>query len=311
VYGAFGSGTFGGLPANSPDPRFASVSSFTNNAISNYNGISAQYKHIDHSGLTTDIAYTYSHALDDISNGGNSQLPYNAGSLSFQVTPGLPSTLMYSSSDYDIRHNFVMDLVYAEPHRFGNRIVNAVAAGWTVGAKAYWRSGEPFSVFNTNAGTALSTATGGSVVLAQVLNNNFSHSCTSYHDPCFQNFGVFNGTGPNAGPTLPGGSTLIQPVQLTFGNIPRNSFRGPHFADVDTTLFKDVYKKESLAFQIGAQAYNTFNHVNFAQPNNNASNLSTLGQISGDINAPTSPYGSSQQPTVSGRVLVVQGRLVF
>jgi hypothetical protein len=311
VYGAFGSGTFGGLPANSPDPRFASVSSFTNNAISNYNGISAQYKHIDHSGLTTDIAYTYSHALDDISNGGNSQLPYNAGSLSFQVTPGLPSTLMYSSSDYDIRHNFVMDLVYAEPHRFGNRIVNAVAAGWTVGAKAYWRSGEPFSVFNTNAGTALSTATGGSVVLAQVLNNNFSHSCTSYHDPCFQNFGVFNGTGPTAGPTLPGGSTLIQPVQLTFGNIPRNSFRGPHFADVDTTLFKDVYKKESLAFQIGAQAYNTFNHVNFAQPNNNASNLSTLGQISGDINAPTSPYGSSQQPTVSGRVLVVQGRLVF
>ena len=80
-----------------------------------------------------------------------------------------------------------------------------------------------------------------------------------------------------------------------------------------TTLFrsKDVYKKESLAFQIGAQAYNTFNHVNFAQPNNNASNPSTLGQISGDINAPTSPYGSSQQSTVSGRVLVVQGRLVF
>jgi hypothetical protein len=312
IYGAYGNGTFGGLPANSPDPRFAQVSSFTNNAISNYNGVSVQYKHIDHSGLTTDIAYTYSHALDDISNGGNSQLPYNVGSLNFQVTPGLPSTLMYSSSDYDIRHNFVMDLVYAEPHRFGNRIVNAVAAGWTVGAKAYWRSGEPFSVLNTNAGAALAASgTGGSVVLAQVLSNNFSHSCTSYHNPCFQDFGVFNGTGPTGGPTLPGGSTLIQPVQLIFGNVPRNSFRGPHFANVDTTLFKDVFKRESVAFQVGAQAYNVFNHVNFAQPNNNASNLSTLGQISGDINAPTSPYGSSQQPTVSGRVLVVQGRLVF
>ena len=88
IYSAYGNGTFGGLPANSPDPRFASVQSFTNDAISNYNGISGQYKHIDHSGLTTDIAYTYSHALDDISDGGNSQLPYNAGSLSFQVTPG-------------------------------------------------------------------------------------------------------------------------------------------------------------------------------------------------------------------------------
>jgi Carboxypeptidase regulatory-like domain len=319
IYGAYGNGTFGDLPASSPDPRFLQVSSFANDAISNYNGVSVQYKHIDHSGLTTDIAYTYSHALDDISNGGNSQLPYNGGSLNFQVTPGLPSALMYSNSDYDIRNNFVMDLVYAEPHRFGNRIVNAVGAGWTVGAKAYWRSGEPFSVFNTNAGSALgASSTGGSVVLAQVLNNNFSHSCTSYHNPCFQNFGVFNGTGLTATqttvvpsyPTTQSGS-LIQPVQTTFGNVPRNSFRGPHFADVDTTLFKDVYKRESVAFQVGAQAYNVLNHVNFAQPNNNASALNTLGQISGDINAPTSPYGSSQQPTVSGRVLVVQGRLVF
>jgi hypothetical protein len=80
---------------------------------------------------------------------------------------------------------------------------------------------------------------------------------------------------------------------------------------VDATLFKDLFKRETFSFQIGAQAYNLFNHVNFAQPNNNASSLATLGQISGDINAPTSPYGSSQQPTVSGRVVVVQGRLVF
>jgi hypothetical protein len=288
--------SFEGLPATSPDPRFGQVSSFSNDAISNYSGVSVQYKHIDHSGLTTDIAYTYSHALDDISNGGNSQLPYSNGSLRFQLTPGLPSALMYGSSDYDIRHNFVMDLVYAEPHRFSNRIVNVVAAGWTVGSKAYWRSGEPFSVTNGSAGAALAASgTGGSVVLGQVLNNNFSHSCTSFHNPCFQQPGIFNGDA----------------TQNVFGNYARNSFTGPHFSDVDMTLFKDVYKKESLAFQVGAQSYNTFNHVNFAQPNNNASNVSTLGQISGDINAPTSPYGSSQQSTVSGRVLVVQGRLVF
>lgn len=66
-----------------------------------------------------------------------------------------------------------------------------------------------------------------------------------------------------------------------------------------------------MVFQIGAQAYNTLNHVNFGQPANNASNLTTLGHISTDINAPTSPYGSSQESTVSGRVVVVQGRFVF
>jgi hypothetical protein len=125
--------------------------------------------------------------------------------------------------------------------------------------------------------------------------------------------GNYDATGTLIGvnPAYPDGADFTQPVQSNFGNVPRNSFRGPHFADVDTTLFKDVYKRESVAFQVGAQAYNVLNHVNFAQPNNDASSLTTLGQISGDINAPTSPYGSSQQPTVSGRVLVVQGRLVF
>jgi hypothetical protein len=100
-------------------------------------------------------------------------------------------------------------------------------------------------------------------------------------------------------------------TQSNFGNVARNSIYGPHYADVDMALYKDVYKWESVAFQIGAQSYNTFNHVNFGQPANNASNLDNLGHISTDVNAPTSPYGSSQEPTVSGRVVVVQGRFVF
>jgi hypothetical protein len=324
-YGSYGTGTFGGLPTASPDPRFASVQTFTNNGISNYSGASVQYKHIDRRGLTADVSYTYSHSLDDISNGGvggSGALPYNGSvSLSFQETPGLPSKLMYSNSDYDIRHNFVTDLVYVEPYHADNKLVNSVAAGWTLGAKTYWRSGEPFSVLNTNAGSALaSSGSGGAIVLAQVLTNGFNHHCTSYSHPCFQTAGTFNGTGLTvnasgsvvpAYPALPGGGTLVQPVQTNFGNVPRNAFYGPHYADVDLNLYKNVYKRESVTFQVGAQAYNTLNHVNFAQPANNASDLSTLGHISSDINAPTSPYGSSQEPTVSGRVVVVQGRLVF
>jgi hypothetical protein len=305
-YGSFGDGTFGGLPKLSPDPRFAKVTSFTNNALSNYQGLSVEYKHIDRRGLTADFSFTYSHALDDISNGGNLQLPYNGNvSLVSQLTPNLPSTLMYASSDYDIRHNFVMDLVYVEPFRFGNKLMQYGAGGWTVGAKAYWRSGEPFSVLNLDAQGALgANATGGSKVLAQVLNNDFNHHCTSYSDPCFQTPGIFNGAGPqDAGPGVN--------VQTNFGNVSRNAFYGPHYADVDTNLYKNIYKREALTFQVGAQAYNLLNHVNFGQPANNASNLSALGRISRDINAPTSPYGSTQGSTVAGRVLVVQGRLVF
>jgi hypothetical protein len=306
-YGSYGDGTFDDLPIDSPDPRFGSVTSFTNNAISNYQGASVQYKHIDRRGLTTDIAYTYSHSLDDISNGGNSQLPYNGNvSIPFQITTGLPSRLMYSNSDYDIRHNFVLDLVYIQPQHFSNQLLNSVAAGWTIAGKTFWRSGEPFSVLNADAEAGLANGTGPNPtnVLAQVLSNNFSHHCTSFSSPCFQTPGIFNGAGPqDAGPGVT--------VQTNFGNVPRNAFYGPHYADVDANLYKNVFKRESVTFQVGAQAYNLLNHVNFGQPANNASNLTTLGHISSDISAPTSPYGSSQQGTVSGRVLVVQGRLVF
>ena len=93
--------------------------------------------------------------------------------------------------------------------------------------------------------------------------------------------------------------------------MPRNAFYGPHYADVDLSLYKDIIRFSTAQFQIGAQAYNVLNHVNFAQPGNNASDPGTLGVISADISAPTSPYGSFQGSVVSGRILVVQGRLTF
>jgi hypothetical protein len=138
--------------------------------------------------------------------------------------------------------------------------------------------------------------------LLGVLSNGFSHHCTSFSQPCFQTPGIFNGAGPgDAGA-----------VQMNFGNVPRNAFYGPHYSDVDINLYKDVFKRESVIFQVGAQGYNVLNHVNFGLPGNNASSLNTLGIISTDIGPPTSPYGSSQQASiVSGRILVVQGRLVF
>jgi len=73
--------------------------------------------------------------------------------------------------------------------------VQFTAAGWTVAGKAYWRSGLPFSVLNNNAENALSNGTGNGTVLADVLDNHFNHSCTSFSNPCFQTPGIFNGTG--------------------------------------------------------------------------------------------------------------------
>jgi hypothetical protein len=309
---------FANLPLAPADPRFTTVRDIPEDGISNYNGASIEYKHIDRRGITADLSYTWSHALDDISNGG-AGLGTNAGSVLSQVSPTSPSYLMYSNADYDIRNNLTADVTYAEPNRFANRYVQMVAAGWTVAGKAYWRSGEPFSVFNVNAENAINNGTGNGnyganpVVLADVLNNNFNHNCDSFSQHCFQTPGIFNGQGLGYNSTF----TAIVPVgpgpapQTNFGNIPRNAFRGPHYSDIDLSAYKNIVQMSAIQFQIGAQAYNVMNHPNFGQPGNNASQAGSLGVISSDISAPTSPYGSFQGSAVSGRVLVVQGRLTF
>ena len=46
----------------------------------------------------------------------------------------------------------------------------------------------------------------------------------------------------------------------------RNQFRGPHFFDVDMALYKNFRIKEKVNFAVGLQAFNAFNHPNFANP---------------------------------------------
>lgn len=286
---ASGYTSFGGLPQASPDPRFGEMSIFVPGVVSNYNGVSLVYKHVGHGGITANLSYTWSHSLDDTSNLGTN----TSYGLSSEITPNSPSKLMYSNSAYDARNNFVMDLTYIEPNHFTKKWTQLAAGGWTIAAKAYWRSGSPFSVINTNASNALNNGTGNNYVLAEQLNNNFSHLCKSFSKPCFQTPGIFNGSAS----------------QDDFGNVPQNSYYGPHYADVDLGVFKNLVQESKVQFQVGAQAYNAFNHVNFGLPQNNASNPATLGVFNYDIAPPTGPYGSFNGG--QSRVLVVQGRLTF
>lgn len=293
--------SFEDVPVNPPDPAFGQMGIINDNAISNYDGVYLLYKHIDRRGLTTNISYTYSHAFDDVSNGGQDEV-FNGNGLPFQIVPNHTSLLMYSNADYDTRYNFLADVTYVEPYHFQNKFRQHVAGGWTIAAKAYWRSGLPFSVFNNNAANDLYNGTGNYYVLADVLDNQFNHSCNSFSHSCFQGH-FFNGSGVS----IP--DHYNDPPQTNFGNVPRNSFYGPHYADVDLSLYKNVLQIEKLRFKVGAQAYNLFNHPNFAAPANDAS-LSNLGQITSDVVAPTGPYGSFGS-TSFGRIVVVTGRLDF
>jgi hypothetical protein len=303
----------GGLPVTPADPSFSRVTAFTNNAHSNYNGGMVSLKH-DGQGLKAQISYTYSHSLDMISNGGEGE-PFNGGSVLNQVTPTLGTgNLNYSNSDYDIRNNLVGDLVYEEPFfKSGNVISHNLLGGWVLGAKTYYRSGEPFSITNatlanfgyTNLGTTFmpQTVSSGKLVNTTASNPKGAVAATGLGD-CTQYVGFDSLSSNN-----PCGADA-NVIQGTFGNVRRNALYGPHYVNTDLSLLKKIINKERLTFQIGANAYNVWNHANFANPNS-VLGSSSFGLITNVVSPPTSPYGSFQGAAVTQRVLQVHGKITF
>lgn len=294
-------GTLGGLAVTPSDPNFSSVDSYTNNGVSNYNGATIEYTHIGQ-GITGHLSYTYSHALDDISNGGVG-LQYNSGSALRQLTPTLGrGNLNYSNADYDIRNDLTGDLVYEEPFKAQNKVLNELVSGWLLSGKLYYRSGMPFTLSNPSAISAYPT-------MSQV---ELMPQVSTFHltDTCASN--------PHAAVT---GSCLDATQYSTgpgFGNLRRNSVYGPHYADVDATISKQFYQQGSREFDLGAQIFNLFNHPNFANPGDaylgdpsDQITSSSFGNISAVVAPPTSPYGSFQSAAVTQRVLVVTGKFTF
>jgi Carboxypeptidase regulatory-like domain len=293
---------FGGLPTTAPDPRFAAVTQLGNGGISNYDGLSVQYRRAFGYGFQGQASYTWSHALDDVSNGG-SGLPYSACSGCAFTTLGNPVLSQnYGASDYDIRHSFIADFVWDLPYKFSNKVVNNVLGGWTLSGKFFVRSGTPFTIYDGNlagliAGTNINASANfaGSALPATAVSaipGNCSRNAVN--TPCF-----------TASQFLPSGS------ETTFGNVGRNSIYGPHYEDIDASLMKSFRVKERLKFSFGAQAYNLVNHPNFQGPLANIANPTGFGSIAATAIPPTSAYGSFQGSAVSGRVMVVTGRLNF
>jgi hypothetical protein len=292
AYNASGN-PFAGLPTSPRDGSFTSVTQLTNNGTSNYNGLTLQFKRALGYGFSGQAGYTWSHALDDVSNGG-SGLPYNgATSLTSQVGP--LASMGYSNADYDIRNSFVADMVWDLPWKVSNHAANYFLGGWTLSGKFYIRSGTPFSIIDSQLAGDLGAESIGGTMLATFKGGALPGSCGpgAVSTPCF-----------NSSSFVPAGQ------ETAFGNLARNALYGPGYTDVDMNLFKKFAITERMHLQIGMSAYNMFNHPNFGAPGHNVA-LPGFGLITSDVTPPTSAYGAFQGSAVSGRVVVLNGKFVF
>lgn len=287
---------FGSLPTSALDPRFSTVTETSSSGDSNFNGLTVSVaRHT--TNLTVQGNYTWSHAQDDVSNGG--LLNFNATTNSSILAPIDPFNLRrfnYGNSDYDTRHYLSVNYVYNVPHKFGP---SALLEGWTVAGTVFARSGLPFTVVDSNAYGILNGENYGiaatSSVPAQVLGG--SQSCTSQAanpaTPCLlaSDF-AFATTG--------------------FGGQRRNQFTGPRFFNTDFTVTKmfKVPHWESAHFGVGAQFFNIFNHPHFDQPDADIASQ-TFGRIINPVASPTSIFGSFLGADASPRLVQLHATFTF
>jgi len=298
---AFAPNGFVGLPTAAPDPRFNVVTGANTNAISNYHGLTVSAVHRYSSGQVG-INYTYSHALDEISDGGFSTFSstnFGATNNSIQY-PQFPFNLRanYGNADYDVRHQLNLNYVWELPLRkltFGHGS-DALLRGWQVSGTAFVRSGLPFTVVDLATSSALSNTGYGGTVFATPLTGATNQKCT----------GV-----TSAGPSCIS-SAAYGPSASGFGTLGRNTLRGPNYFNSDFSIMKFIHipKWEQAKFGIGAQLYNVFNHPNFDMPVANVAS-SAFGQIIRTVSGPTTPFGSTLGADASPRLIQLKAQFTF
>ncbi|HEY4776504.1 MAG TPA: carboxypeptidase regulatory-like domain-containing protein [Candidatus Acidoferrales bacterium] len=292
---------FIGLPATPFDPRFGTVSLLDTSGISNYEGVTFSFKHNINGGWGKGVVlanYTYSHAFDDVSNGGDPNVFFSGTSVTFAVNP-FNIRDNYGPSDYDVRHYFNASYVWELPLRralLGHGWAPLVD-GWQVSGTIFARSGLPYSVVDGGLAGILSAQNFGGVVLPQFLGGPTS------------NCGEGAATGVT--PCLTVAQFVPSTTEKNFVGGLRNIFRGPNYWNTDFTAQKltKIPRWEKGEFGVAFQFFNLFNHPNFNLPNNDLTGA--LGSISSAVSEPTSILGSGLGGDASVRIIQIKTSLTF
>ncbi len=202
-------------------------------ANSNYNALQFSLRKTD-GPLTLNVAYTYSHSLDDSSD---------AADGNFVNSYDIPSN--YATSNFDQRQILTVAWVYEEPYFGGKGLAHTFLGGWQYAGIMTSQSGGPFSVvdgiFGDNAGVADGITGNGSY--ADQIGNPHAHPDPSCYVADVKAYPLFNCT------------AFAQPQGLTFGNSGRNSLNMPHRTNFDMSVYKIFKPSEKVQVQFRAEGF--------------------------------------------------------
>jgi hypothetical protein len=285
-------------------PTLGEIFSLQNVADSHYNGMQITLRRTK-APLSLELAYTYSHSIDDSSDRFDStfvnafNLRTNKASSNFDQRQLLNISYVYQFSFLKWAHMY-QDFMKrqaaiwtdspadANPAKSTSAGATTESSGfahswfarnfleqWELSGVTTYQTGTPFTVINGG-----SPGTGVSVLdNAGVANGT---GAGSYPDAS-QNAGSFFLKGYQApftfGPLLNNPQRFSAPEGLTFGDVGRNSLNNPARLNFDMALLKHFQTSESTTLEFRAEAFNIFNHTQFRiydpDRGNTASNITS------------------------------------
>jgi hypothetical protein len=310
-------GCFAPYPFKQPiDQRFGNVNEFQTNATSGYLGLQASVTE-QLGNLTLRGNYTFSHCLDEVSNGG--LLSFSTQGI-LSPLPGELSRL-HGDCDYDVRHNISAFGIYQIPYNSSRPLLQKAFSGWSFSETAFLHSGLPFTVLSQPY-----TANGNGIF--QAGGPQFARRVPGA--PLYRKT-------PYSGVTVAGTKQWLNPEAFVsivdpttgactegdtlsncqFGNSGRNTVRGPHFTYSDIYLTKKFAITEGISLRFDTQLFNAFNHPNYALPGNVEAGVpgvyvpAKFGTLESTISPPTGLLGVGLGGDSSPRMIAFQARIEF
>jgi hypothetical protein len=243
-------------------PAFGRVDIKSSGSSTSFNGLQLSLQRPSVAGFLLGAQYMFSHAYDEGSlGGGESTAPQNVSCRSCE----------WAHTNQDIRHTLTVNWVYELPVGAGRRYLSSGGAlehllgGWQFSGLLQARTGRPLTITVTRS-------------TADLPDGNNSG----------QRPDVVPGVSPVPSNQTPdqwlNPAAFAVPARGTWGNVERNTLRGPGLLQVDFGLQKRFPIGGGRSVQFRWEAFNAFNRQNLGNPNTNISSGVSFGRITGPLN---------------------------
>jgi hypothetical protein len=248
-------GTFNGF-----NPSFQQISMVTSTSKSDYQGATIQLRRRYEQGFTLQGAYTFGKAMNDAD--------IAVGTTNFQDAADLGAE--WAIAGYDVRHKLALLGVWEMPFfRSNTGLTRTLLGGWQLAGSAIFQTGNPINI--TRGGsfpTGDYNADGNGGDRPNAPASSVKTSGWSQEEYLAGIFKVSDFPAPQLGQN---------------GNLVRNAYRGPGYADVSLSVSKKFAMTPRVTTELRVDAFNAFNRVNLSDPVTDLSN-SNFGKVTSQLN---------------------------